>query len=392
VILHCVACGARHAEDPTLYRCPACGAPLELLLPPEALARAGRFEGRGVWRYRPLLPVDCAVTLGEGDTGLHPCPRLGERLGIPRLYVKNEGANPTGSFKDRGMTVGIAVARSVGARAVACASTGNTAASMAAYAARAGLAALVLIPAGKVASGKLAQALAHGAVIAELEGSFDDAMRLVMEVSAAERAVYVLNSINPYRLEGQKTLAFEVCEALGEPPEAVVLPVGNAGNISAIWKGFREFHALGRLSALPRMIGVQAERAAPIVQALRAHAALVPVPRPETLATAIRIGAPVNWQKAVAAITDSGGDAGTVTDAEILEAQLLLARDEGLFVEPASAAPIAWLRRAGLRARGPVVCVATGHGLKDPDAVHDAPVTHRRIPATLDAIRALVPA
>ena len=288
------------------------------------------------------------------------------------------------------MTVGIALATAVGARAVACASTGNTSASMSAYAARAGLKAVVLVPADKVAAGKLSQALVHGAVIAEVEGSFDDAMRLVMELSVCERSVYLLNSLNPYRLEGQKTLAFELCEALGEPPEAVVLPVGNAGNISALWKGFREFHSLGHIGRLPRMMGVQAEGAAPIVRALREHSDLTPVPRPETVATAIRIGAPVNWRKAIAAIRDSAGEAGTVTDREILDAQALLARLEGLFVEPASAAPIAYLRRRRLEAEGPVVCVATGHGLKDPDAVLGVPVLRERIRPDLAAVRRLL--
>ena len=390
MLLRCPACEATHPHDPMLYVCPRCGAPLEVGYSAEEMARATAFEGRGVWRYRPLLPVDRAVTLGEGDTGLHACERLGRELGIPRFYVKNEGENPTGSFKDRGMTVGIALATAVGARAVACASTGNTSASMSAYAARAGLKAVVLVPADKVAAGKLSQALVHGAVIAEVEGSFDDAMRLVMELSVCERSVYLLNSLNPYRLEGQKTLAFELCEALGEPPEAVVLPVGNAGNISALWKGFREFHSLGHIGRLPRMMGVQAEGAAPIVRALREHSDLTPVPRPETVATAIRIGAPVNWRKAIAAIRDSAGEAGTVTDREILDAQALLARLEGLFVEPASAAPIAYLRRRRLEAEGPVVCVATGHGLKDPDAVLGVPVLRERIRPDLAAVRRLL--
>ncbi len=390
MLLRCPACEATHPHDPMLYACPRCGAPLEVGYSEEEMRRATAFEGRGVWRYRPLLPVDRAVTLGEGDTGLHVCERLGRERGLPRLYVKNEGENPTGSFKDRGMTVGIALAAAVGARAVACASTGNTSASMSAYAARAGLKALVLVPADKVAAGKLSQALVHGAVIAEIEGSFDDAMRLVTELAVCERSVYLLNSLNPYRLEGQKTLAFELCETLGEPPEAVVLPVGNAGNISALWKGFREFHSLGRIGRLPRMIGVQAEGAAPIVRALRGHGDLEPVPRPETVATAIRIGAPVNWRKAIAAIRDSEGEAGTVTDREILDAQTLLARLEGLFVEPASAAPIAYLRRRRLEVPGPVVCVATGNGLKDPDAVLGVPVLRERIHPDLAAVRRLI--
>ncbi len=394
MLLHCAACDAKYAQDPMLYACPAegCASPLEVLYEPAELSRATAFEGRGVWRYRPLLPVDRAVTLGEGGTGLHPCERLGRELGIPRLFVKNEGENPTGSFKDRGMTVGIALARSAGARAVACASTGNTSASMAAYAARAGLAALVLLPAGKVALGKLSQAIAHGARIAQVEGNFDDAMRLVVELSSKERSVYLLNSLNPYRLEGQKTLAFEVCEALGDAPDALVLPVGNAGNISAIWKGFNEWKAIGRARNLPRMIGAQAERSAPLVAHLRDRTKPCRVENPETIATAIRIGAPVNWRKAVAAVLDSGGEAGTVTDDEILAAQRHLARAEGIFVEPASAAPIAWLLRNRPKGLETVVAVTTGHGLKDPDAMSKAPVTLERVKPELAALKRLLDA
>jgi threonine synthase len=391
--LHCGSCGTRYERDPLLFQCtkPGCEAPLEVRYPAEAFAPDLAFEGSGVWRYQPLLPVPRAVTLGEGATGLHRCERLGQELGIPELYVKNEGENPTGSFKDRGMTVGIAMALSTGARAVACASTGNTSASMAAYAARAGLQALVLLPAGKVALGKLSQAIAHGATIAQLEGNFDDAMRVVVELSAKEKGVYLLNSINPYRLEGQKTLAFEVCEALGDAPDAMVLPVGNAGNISAIWKGFNEWKQLGRIRLRPRMFGAQAEKSAPVVQHLRDRSKPCRVENPETLATAIRIGQPVSWRKAVAAIVDSGGDAGTVSDDEILSAQQLLARTEGLFVEPASATPIALLRKMKLPgAPRRVVCVTTGHGLKDPDALAKAPVRMEKVKPELDALRRLL--
>jgi threonine synthase len=248
---------------------------------------------------------------------------------------------------------------------------------------------VVLIPAGQVASGKLSQTIAHGAVIAQVQGNFDDAMRLVVELAALERDIYLLNSLNPYRLEGQKTLAFEVCEALGRAPDAVVLPMGNAGNISAIWKGFREFHALGRIATLPRMIGVQAEGAAPIVRAAREHQPLRPVERPETVATAIRIGAPINWRKALRAVEESGGEAVAVSDAEILEAQHVLAAREGLFVEPASAAPIAWLRRHRLENAATVVCVATGHGLKDPEAASRWPARMESVAPDLDSIRRL---
>src|SRR6185295_6683031 len=308
MFLRCFTCDARYGNEPTLYSCRKCDNPLEVVYEDAEFARATSFEGRGVWRYQPLLPIPKAVTLGEGDTGLHLCERAGRDLGVPRLFVKNEGENPTGSFKDRGMTVGIAMAK--------------------AAAARAGLTALVLLPAGKVALGKLSQAIAHGAKIAQVEGNFDDAMRLVVELSVKERSVYLLNSLNPYRLEGQKTLAFEVCESLGDAPDALVLPMGNAGNISAIWKGFLEWKRLGKISRLPRMIGVQAEKAAPIARAWKSRAEYQTVPNPETLATAIRIGAPVSWRKAMAALKDSGGDAGTVTDDEILEAQQYLARTE----------------------------------------------------------------
>ena len=389
--LHCISCDHRQPHDPLTFVCPRCGTPLEVLPDPEAFARGGSFEGRGVWRYRALLPAGRGPTLGEGDTGLHRCERLGLEFGLSTLYVKNEGENPTGSFKDRGMTVGVALALGIGARAVACASTGNTAASMAAYAARAGIEAIVLVPAGKVASGKLSQTVACGATIAHVEGDFDDAMRLVVELAARERSLYLLNSINPNRLEGQKTLAFEVCETLGSAPDVVVLPMGNAGNISALWKGFKEFQLLGRIERLPRMIGVQAEGAAPIVRALGDGADACRVERPETIATAIRIGAPVNWKKAVAAIRESGGEAGTVTDAEILAAQHDLAAREGLFVEPASAAPIAYLRKRGLEGAGTVVCIATGHGLKDPEVVSRHPARETRVAPSLEALRELIP-
>jgi len=392
--LRCVACDARHEPDPLLYQCPrnGCGSPLEVLYDDAVFAKAPALEGEGVWRYQPLLPVKKAVTLGEGGTGLHRCERLGKILGVPELYIKNEGENPTGSFKDRGMTVGIALAQSVGSKAVACASTGNTSASMAAYAARAGLTALVLLPAGKVALGKLSQAVAHGAKIAQIEGDFDDAMKLVVELSTKERSVYLLNSINAYRLEGQKTLAFEVCEALGDAPDALVLPVGNAGNISAIWKGFQEWKRLGKIKRLPRMVGAQAENSAPVVKHLRDRSSPCVVDRPDTIATAIRIGRPVSWRKAVAAIVDSGGDAGAVSDEEILDAQRLLARAEGLFVEPASATPIALLRKFALKDVRRVVCVTTGHGLKDPDALHKAPVTMEKVKPNLDSLKRLLDA
>ncbi len=367
----CFTCGTHYPLDQVLYTCAQCGCVLEIELDvSECVAES--LSGAGVWRYARFLPVDAGrrVSLSEGDTGLHACERLGSEFGIPHLFVKNEGENPTGSFKDRGMTVGVTRAVQLGAKAVACASTGNTAASLSAYAARAGLRAIVLVPSGQVAVGKIAQSVIHGGEIVQIEGNFDDAMRVVQQLSLDTGDVYLLNSINPFRLEGQKTLAYEICESLGTSPDVVVLPMGNAGNISAIWKGFQEFKAAGMIDCLPRMIGVQAENAAPLVAALaETDPDVCHLSDPETVATAIRIGAPVNWRKAIAAVRESGGCAGTVSDAEILAAQRDLARKEGRFVEPASAAPIAWLRKNGLSDAETVVCVATGHGLKDPDAV-----------------------
>lgn len=389
MIQRCIGCAATYPLEQIIYTCAACGQVLEIALSDADLAQ-NHFQGRGVWRYEPWLPADQsdAATLQEGDTGLYPCDRLGREVGIKRLFIKHEGDNPTGSFKDRGMTVGVTLAAKLGAKAVACASTGNTSASMAAYAARRGLEAIVLIPDGKVAMGKLAQAVVHGARVVQVEGNFDDAMRLVQELSLAEGSIYLLNSINPFRLEGQKTLALEVHESLNGAPDAVVLPMGNAGNISAIWKGFSELHRAGLIVQRPRMMGVQAAGAAPLVATIRDKLKTCKIENPETIATAIRIGAPVNWRKAVAAVKESGGEAGTVTDVEILAAQRDLARLEGIFVEPASAAPIAYLRKREWHEVETVVCVCTGHGLKDPDAVlKSAPKLARSAP-TLNALRA----
>lgn len=313
------------------------------------------------------------VSLGEGGTRLHLCRRLGERFGVRNLWVKMEGDNPTCSFKDRGMTVGVSKALEHGVKAVACASTGNTSASMAAYAAKAGLKSIVLVPSGKVARGKLAQAVVHGAEIFQVEGNFDDALRLVVDLSEKTREIYLLNSINPYRIEGQKTLAFEVRDQLGGIPDLMVLPVGNAGNISALWKGFRELRILGLEDEVPRLVGIQAEGASPIAEAFKKGLEKIrPWRRPETIATAIRIGEPVSWMKALKAVRDSRGLMETVSDEEILEAQRVLARSEGLFVEPASAASIAGLRKLLeeelIQRDMKIVCVATGHGLKDPEA------------------------
>ena len=295
-------------------------------------------------------------------------------LGV-RLYGKYEGCNPTGSFKDRGMTVATTIAKALGARAVVVASTGNTAASASAYAARAGLKSFVLVPSGGVARGKLVQAIAYGAIVVEVEGFFDDALRAVLDVVERTRVLYPLNSFNPWRLEGQKTLAFEVVEQLGwKVPDWVVVPVGNAGNIYAIWKGFKELYTHGLIDSLPRMVGVQAEGASPLVKTWRKRARrLLEVEEPSTIASAIRIGRPVNWPKALRAIEESRGLLVEVSDEEIVHAMTLLARLEGLVVEPASAAPLAGavkLVGQGVLGQGDaVVLVLTGHGLKDPDAL-----------------------
>ncbi|MGH3493407.1 MAG: threonine synthase, partial [Sciscionella sp.] len=274
-----------------------------------------------------------------------------------------EGANPTGSFKDRGMTVAMTHALASGVRAVICASTGNTSASAAAYAARAGLTSAVLVPSGKIALGKLAQAVAYGARILQVDGNFDDCLELARKTSA-EFPITLVNSVNPVRLQGQKTAAFEVCDALGRAPDVHVLPVGNAGNITAYWKGYREYHTDGVINATPRMFGVQAAGAAPLV-----HGA--PVRDPETLATAIRVGSPASWDGAVAARTESRGRFSAVSDEQILAAYRLLASGEGVFVEPASAASVAGLLDAAAQGElpegGTVVCTVTGHGLKDPE-------------------------
>ncbi len=312
-------------------------------------------------RYRdrlPLEPSDPVVTLNEGSTPLIEAPRLSERIGA-RAYLKFEGANPTGSFKDRGMTVAVSRAKGRGAEAVICASTGNTAASAAAYAARAGLRGAVIVPEGKIAIGKLAQALMHGARVIALQGNFDDALRIVREL-AQKHPIELVNSVNPYRIEGQKTAAFEVVEELGEAPGALAIPVGNAGNVTAYWRGFQEG------GAAPVLYGFQAEGAAPLVRG-------APVANPETVASAIRIGNPARWEEAMAAFTASRGRVAAVSDEQILDAYRWLAATEGVFCEPASAASVAGLLAHGMpvvEGGNPpesVVCVLTGHGLKDPD-------------------------
>ena len=305
-----------------------------------------------LWRYRDRLPVEPLVTLGEGDTPLVEAPHLSQLTGC-EVWLKVEGANPTGSFKDRGMTVAVSAAIKEGAEVVVCASTGNTAASAAAYAARAGLRGAVIVPEGKIATGKLAQALMHGARVVALRGNFDEALAVVREL-AAKHPVSLVNSVNEFRIEGQKTGAFEVVDAFGgEGPDVLCIPVGNAGNVTSWWRGF------GEVGVNPQLHGYQAEGAAPLV-----HGA--PVAQPETVASAIRIGNPARWEDAMGAFTASRGAVRAVSDAEILEAYMLLGSREGVFCEPASAASVAGLLKHG--AEGRVVCVLTGHGLKDPQA------------------------
>jgi threonine synthase len=336
--------------------------------------------------YREYLPVSGAtpvVTLLEGGTPLVDAPHLSERTGA-RVLLKLEGLNPTGSFKDRGMTLAMSKAVEDGAKAVICASTGNTSASAAAYAARAGLICAVVIPEGHVATGKLAQALIHGARVVPVRGNFDAALGVVREL-AERRKVTIVNSINPFRIDGQKTASFEIIDALGDAPDVHCIPVGNALNIGAYWKGYVEYEVHGRPSRRPRMLGWQALGAAPLVHG-------EPVPHPETLATAIRIGNPANWEGAIAARDESGGHIGAVSDAEIIDAYRFLASAEGCFVEPASAAAVAGLLKAGgaglIGRDETVVCTLTGHGLKDPErAMEEVDVGHT-VDATPDAVAA----
>jgi threonine synthase len=341
-----------------------------------------------ITRYRPYLnlpPEASSITLLEGNTPLIPVPRLARELQAGELYVKFEGLNPTGSFKDRGMTAAVSEAIYRGAESVICASTGNTAASAAAYAARAGVSCFVLIPEGKVAVGKLAGAIAYGARVIQIRGSFDDALALVRDIADRE-PIALVNSINPYRLEGQKTAAFEICDALGTAPDWLALPVGNAGNITAYWMGFRQYHQ-EKSTGLPKLLGVQAAGAAPLVLG-RA------VENPETVATAIRIGRPARGEQALEAAAESGGSIMAASDADILAAQRDLA-SQGIWVEPASAAGLAGLRLAA--ASGAlsvqdrrVVCVCTGHGLKDPDIVSDQFPKPVVVPARLEAIEEII--
>jgi threonine synthase len=336
-------------------------------------------------RYRELLPLTAEtprLSLSEGSTPLLAAPRLAQWVGVAELFLKFDGANPTGSFKDRGMVLAVAKAVERGARAVLCASTGNTAASAAAYAARAGVHAVALLPGGNVAQGKIAQAVMYGARVIAIDANFDRALDVARE--AAQRyPLALVNSVNPDRITGQATVAWEICDEMGEAPDVVALPVGNGGNITACWSGFARYAQLGRVARLPRMIGAQAAGAAPLVLGR-------PVENPDTFATAIRIGRPATWEPAIAAARDSNGRLLAVSDDEILDAYRAVARLEGVFCEPASAAAIAGLRKAALDeiVDGELrcVCVLTGNGLKDPDSAMRAGVQVASIDASAEAL------
>jgi threonine synthase len=334
--------------------------------------------------YLPVTPATPRITLGEGSTPLVRSARIGPAIGVDQLYFKYEGLNPSGSFKDRGMALATARAVEAGVRTLLCASTGNTSASASAYAARCGLHAVVVVPAGGVAAGKLAQALAYGAVILTVKGSFDRALTLVRQL-ADEPGVALVNSVNPYRIEGQKTGAFEIVEQLGRAPWELFIPVGNAGNITAYWRGFREL-ASRTGASLPTLHGAQAQGAAPLVRGR-------PVARPHTIASAIQIGNPASWSTAIAARDESRGTIEAVSDEEIMAAHRRLAREEGLLVEPASAACVALLLKRAKRKEltaGPIVCVLTGHGLKDPSALTRGLRVPRPVEPTLSALRRVI--
>ena len=338
-------------------------------------------------RFLPVTDATPRITLNEGNTPIIRAVNLKDRAGLDlELYFKLDGANPTGSFKDRGMTLALSKAVESGAKAVICASTGNTSASAAAYAARAGIRAIVLIPEGKIALGKLSQAMVHGALVIQVEGNFDEALALVKSL-VTKYPVTLVNSINPYRIEGQKTAAFEICDQLGFAPDFHALPVGNAGNITASWKGYNEYHEAKNIEKLPVMLGFQAAGAAPIVLGRV-------VEKPETLATAIRIGNPASWKAALAARDESGGRIDAVSDDEILSAYSMIATYEGIFCEPASAASLAGVlklyKEGYFRKGSTVVCTLTGNGLKDPDTVFSVSKKPLKTKAHLDAVEGFI--
>lgn len=352
------------------------------------LNRKGLWKGviREFREYLPKIREDAIVTLGEGNTPLIEAVNFKDITGGIRLLFKFEGLNPTGSFKDRGMTLAVSKAKEEGSKAVICASTGNTSAAAAAYAVRAGMKAFVLVPKGNIALGKLSQAMMHGAMVLEVSGSFDDALRVVKEITK-DYPVTMVNSLNPYRIEGQKTAAYEICEHLGHAPTYHFLPVGNAGNITAYWRGYKEYKEKRLISSLPKMMGFQAQGAAPIVLG-------APVEKPQTVASAIKIGNPAGWQSALDAKKESNGVIDMVSDEEILEAYKLVASKEGVFCEPASAASIAGvikMKKQGVLNDGDtVVCTLTGHGLKDPDtAISVSPKPLRVTPDVKKIVKAM---
>ncbi|WP_255169197.1 threonine synthase [Natrononativus amylolyticus] len=394
--LECIDCADSYAPfEAVRYTCDACDGLLEVRYADLPTFDDFDSDATGVWRYADALPLESGVSIQEGATPLYEVPRLEDELGLEALRIKHEGMNPTGSFKDRGMTVGVAVARELGVSRLACASTGNTSAALAAYGSRAGMETLVLLPAGKVAAGKVAQASLHGARILEVDGNFDACLDVVQELAARGEA-YLLNSLNPFRLEGQKTIGLEILEAFREDydawPDRIVLPVGNAGNTAALYKAFRELVQAGDLDRedVPTLTGVQAEGAAPMVEAIENGADEVRRwADVETRATAIRIGNPVNAPKALPGIRETGGTAVAVSDAEITAAQRDLA-GEGIGVEPASAASIAGLRKlrevGAVDADERVACLTTGHLLKDPDAAAAAGAEPEPVPADTDGV------
>lgn len=399
--LKCIECGTDYDKTEVIYTCRKCNGLLDVIYNYDEIKKNMDMEklktdAPSVWKYKDLLPIAIEpVTIREGGTPLYKCDRLAKKIGIKSLYVKHEGMNPTGSFKDRGMTVGVTKAIELGMETIACASTGNTSAALAIYGAKAGVPAIVLLPEGKVALGKIGQALMHGAKVIMLKGNFDEALALVREL-CEEEPIYLLNSVNPYRLEGQKTIAFEIVDQLGfEVPDRVIVPVGNAGNITAINKGFKEFVTLGITDKRPKMTGIQTEGASPIVKAYKEGVdQITPEKNPETIATAIRIGNPVNARKALIAIEESGGLAESVTDDELIQAQKDLAQLEGIGVEPASATSVAGLKKlvdAGLISKDEtVVCVTTGHLLKDPEEVIRVSAKPVTVEANMDALKKAV--
>ncbi|MEM1992104.1 MAG: threonine synthase [Nitrososphaerota archaeon] len=373
----CIECHSIYDADVIKYKCD-CGGLLEVHIDLRSLDNISwdKFRSRklNVWRYFELLPFEDSnniISLDEGGTPLYKCEKLGKWMGAKDVYIKYEGMNPTGSFKDRGMCIGITKALKLRVKGVVCASTGNTAASLAAYSARAGIPCIVIVPKQTVAIGKLFQAMLYGAKVVRLDGTFDEALSLVWKV-VEEVGAYLLNSINPWRLEGQKTVAFEIIDQLSKVPGYVALPVGNCGNIAAAWKGFKEMETVGLTDGTPSMVGIQAEGASPFVDLVReGYDTLRPVEMPNTIASAIRIGRPVNWKKALLAVKESDGLVAKVSDAEIIEAQRMLASLEGIGVEPAAAASVAGTKKlidsGEIDANETIVCICTGNMLKDPN-------------------------